>query len=82
MLVGNRFSVLLTQTQDEKNDRLKALIRGKIDEYLNRAEKIKEYLQAAEKPRKAVGANGSSGAAATKKCVCAKASEKVLIFRT
>lgn len=48
---------------DEKNDKLKALIRGKIDEYLLRAEKLKEHLnKAEEKTKKAVGVSGSGGA--------------------
>lgn len=48
---------------DEKNDKLKALIRGKFTEYLDRAEKLKEHLSKSEDKRtKAkVGANGSSG---------------------
>ena len=47
---------------DEKNDKLKTLIRGKITEYLERAEKLKEHLNKSEekKARRAVGANGSS----------------------
>lgn len=47
---------------DEKNDKLKIIIRNKIDEYLGRAEKLKEYLAKAEesKSRSAMGANGAS----------------------
>lgn len=47
---------------DEKNDRLKTLIRGKITEYLDRAEKLKEHISKTEekKARRAVGANGAS----------------------
>lgn len=47
---------------DEKNDKLKTLIRGKITEYLDRAEKLKEHLNKTEekKARRAVGANGAS----------------------
>ncbi len=30
---------------DEKNDRLKALIREKATEYMTRAEKLKEHIQ-------------------------------------
>ncbi|KAJ9092220.1 Vacuolar protein sorting-associated protein 4 [Naganishia cerealis] len=48
---------------DEKNEKLKALIRNKFAEYLERAEKLKEHLSKAdEKKAKAkVGANGASG---------------------
>lgn len=51
----------LTDT-DEKNDKLKIIIRNKIDEYLGRAEKLKEYLAKGEEPRSrgAVGANGAT----------------------
>ena len=47
---------------DEKNAKLKVLIRGKIDEYLERAEKLKEHLSKSEekRARRAVGANGMS----------------------
>jgi vacuolar protein-sorting-associated protein 4 len=46
---------------DEKNDRSKALIRTKIEEYLNRAEMLKQHIQAQEtkSQKKAIGANGS-----------------------
>jgi vacuolar protein-sorting-associated protein 4 len=48
---------------DEKNEKLKALIRNKFAEYLERAEKLKEHLSKSdEKKAKAkVGANGASG---------------------
>lgn len=36
---------------DEKNDSLKTLIRRKITEYLNRAEKLKEHLASIELKR-------------------------------
>lgn len=51
------------KNKDEKNDKLKTLIRNKFTEYLDRAEKLKEHLSAsADKRTKAkVGANGSSG---------------------
>lgn len=47
---------------DEKNEKLKVIIRNKIDEYLGRAEKLKEYLAKSEesKSRSAVGANGGT----------------------
>lgn len=45
---------------DEKNERSKALIRTKIEEYLARAEMLKQHIQAAEgKTKRAVGANGT-----------------------
>ena len=48
---------------DEKNEKLKALIRGKVEEYLDRAEKLKQHLnKPADKPgKRAVSANGTSG---------------------
>ena len=48
---------------DEKNDKLKALIRNKFTEYLDRAEKLKEHLSKSDEKRSRakVGANGSSG---------------------
>lgn len=45
---------------DEKNESLKSLIRKKVAEYLDRAEKLKESLSVNEekRSRSAVGANG------------------------
>lgn len=59
---------------DEKNDRLKALIRKKVEEYMDRAEKLKEHLSKPEEKRSrtAVGANGKpsgGGGGAGKKYV-------------
>ena len=53
---------------DEKNDKLKLLIKSKVTEYLDRAEKLKVHLQKADdkKPKSAIGANGKE---AGKKCV-------------
>ncbi|KAH6905822.1 katanin p60 ATPase domain-containing protein [Coprinopsis sp. MPI-PUGE-AT-0042] len=45
----------------EKNPKLKELIKGKVEEYLLRAENLKEVINASEKKGKsAVGANGST----------------------
>lgn len=46
---------------DEKNDKLKDLIRKKFTEYLDRAEKLKEHLAKSneDRSRAAVGANGA-----------------------
>lgn len=46
---------------DEKNDKLKELIRKKFTEYLDRAEKLKEHLAKSneDRGRSAVGANGA-----------------------
>lgn len=57
----------------EKNPRLKDLIRSKMDEYLDRAEKLKEHMASLDDKRakQAVGANGkpSSGdGGGAKKC--------------
>jgi vacuolar protein-sorting-associated protein 4 len=45
---------------DEKNDRLKSLIRNKVTEYLERAEKLKAHIEKSDEKRSraAVGANG------------------------
>lgn len=50
------------QTSDEKNPKTKEMVRGKVAEYLDRAEKLKSYNAKEEnghrkKPR-ALGANG------------------------
>jgi len=49
-------------TSDEKNDKLKIIIRNKVDEYLGRAEKLKEYLTRSEetRSRSALGSNGAA----------------------
>jgi hypothetical protein len=52
---------------DEKNEKMKGLIRKKAEEYIDRAEKLKEHLNKPEPAR--VGANGS--ASGGKKCVLA-----------
>ena len=45
---------------DEKNEKSKVLIKGKVAEYLERAEMIKEHIKNGPKStRKAVAANGS-----------------------
>jgi vacuolar protein-sorting-associated protein 4 len=48
---------------DEKNDKLKELIRKKFTEYLDRAEKLKEHLAKSSEKRTAakVGASGGGG---------------------
>lgn len=45
---------------DEKNDKLKAMIRNKVTEYLDRAEKLKIHISKSEekRSRSAIGANG------------------------
>jgi hypothetical protein len=50
-------------TPDEKNDKLKELIRKKFTEYLDRAEKLKEHLAKSSEKRTAakVGASGGGG---------------------
>lgn len=58
-------SIALSTTDvatDEKNEKSKVLIRGKIEEYLTRAETLKKHIQAQEEKgsRKAVSANGSA----------------------
>lgn len=47
---------------DEKNDKLKIIIRNKVTEYLGRAEKLKEYLARPEeaRSRSAIGSNGTA----------------------
>jgi vacuolar protein-sorting-associated protein 4 len=51
-------------SEDEKNEKMKSLIRKKVDEYLTRAEKLKVHITKMEEPAriKANGAtNGNSG---------------------
>jgi hypothetical protein len=48
---------------DEKNDKLRVLIRKKVDEYLDRAEKLKAHIAKADtKQAGAVGSNGKVAA--------------------
>ncbi|TDL28908.1 AAA-domain-containing protein [Rickenella mellea] len=58
----NSLDYFMLALKYEKNDKLKVLIRGKIDEYLDRAEKLKEHISKAEekRARRAVGANGAA----------------------
>ena len=48
---------------DEKNDKLKELIRKKFTEYLDRAEKLKEHIAKSDekRTRAKVGATGGAG---------------------
>lgn len=50
-----------TGVSDEKNERTKALIRTKFEEYIQRAEMLKTHLQAPDNKttKRAVGANGA-----------------------
>lgn len=43
---------------DEKNPKLKDLIRTKVEEYLDRAEKLKEHIQAQDAAKAKSDANG------------------------
>ncbi|KAF8588442.1 AAA-domain-containing protein [Ramaria rubella] len=56
----NSLDYFMLALKYEKNDKLKAMIRGKVTEYLDRAEKLKEHLDKSEekRSRSAVGANG------------------------
>lgn len=48
---------------DEKNDKLRVLIRKKVDEYLDRAEKLKAHIAKAEsKTPGVIGSNGKVSA--------------------
>ncbi|EKM60596.1 uncharacterized protein PHACADRAFT_246626 [Phanerochaete carnosa HHB-10118-sp] len=70
---SNALDYFMLALKWEKNDKLKQLIRGKIEEYISRAESLKEHMQQAEDKRakKAVGAdgmaNGGSGGKGMKK---------------
>lgn len=50
--------VLAHVRTDEKNPKLKDLIRSKVEEYLERAEKLKDHIQAAEAKAKADAQGG------------------------
>ncbi|KAG8702676.1 Vacuolar protein sorting-associated protein 4 [Ceratobasidium sp. 395] len=56
----NALDYFMMALKYEKNDRLKSLIRNKVDEYLERAEKLKEHIAKSDekRARAAVGANG------------------------
>ncbi len=64
-ILGDRRAVnwiadpLLQPFIDEKNDKLRVLIRKKVDEYLDRAEKLKTHIAKAE--TKTPGVIGSNG---------------------
>lgn len=47
---------------DEKNPKLRDLIRSKVEEYLDRAEKLKDHIQSTDDKRQkqAVGTNGKA----------------------
>ncbi|KAI6043776.1 P-loop containing nucleoside triphosphate hydrolase protein [Pisolithus marmoratus] len=57
----NALDYFMLAQKYEKNEKSKVLIRGKIDEYLSRAETLKKHLQSQEehRGRRAVGANGT-----------------------
>ena len=50
----------ITALKYEKNDRNKAMIKAKVDEYFARAEHLKDYLDKASKKKKPVGATDGS----------------------
>lgn len=58
------FWLITADPSDEKNDKLKELIRKKFTEYLDRAEKLKEHIAKSEEKRSRtkVGAAGSTSA--------------------
>ncbi|KAI6137419.1 P-loop containing nucleoside triphosphate hydrolase protein [Pisolithus sp. B1] len=57
----NSLDYFMLAQKYEKNEKSKVLIRGKIEEYLSRAETLKKHLQSQEehRGRRAVGANGA-----------------------
>ncbi|KAL5534508.1 VPS4 [Sanghuangporus baumii] len=61
-LYQNALDYFLLALKYEKNEKLRILIRGKISEYLDRAEKLKEHLnrESEKRARRAVGANGAA----------------------
>lgn len=48
--------------QDERNDRLKAMLTAKLKEYMTRAEEVKQFLKDQEKQKRAMGADGNEAA--------------------
>jgi len=62
-LYQNALDYFMLALKYEKNAKSKELIKGKVVEYLNRAETLKTHLSTETKGRSAVGANGASGAA-------------------
>ncbi|KAG6821439.1 Vacuolar protein sorting-associated protein 4 [Arthromyces matolae] len=59
-LYQNSLDYFMLAMKYEKNDKSKALIRSKINEYLTRAEKLREHLEAQKNTKSAVGI-GSNG---------------------
>lgn len=57
----NSLDYFMLAQKYEKNEKSKVLIRGKIEEYLSRAETLKKHLQSQEqnRGRRAVGVNGA-----------------------
>ncbi|CAD6896767.1 unnamed protein product [Tilletia laevis] len=62
----NALEYFMMALKYEKNEKLKELIRNKLVEYLDRAEKLKEHLAKSQetKGRRAVGANGGESGVA------------------
>ncbi|KAF8839932.1 AAA-domain-containing protein [Paxillus ammoniavirescens] len=58
----NSLDYFMLAQKYEKNEKSKILIRGKIEEYLSRAETLKKHIQAQDeqRSRKVVSANGSA----------------------
>ncbi len=56
----NSLDYFMMAMKYEKNDKLKELIRKRVIEYLDRAEKLKEHLGKSQEAqsRRAIGANG------------------------
>ncbi|KAH9487275.1 Vacuolar protein sorting-associated protein 4 [Psilocybe cubensis] len=57
----NSLDYFMLALKYEKNDKSKALIKSKINEYLGRAETLKEHLMTDKRGKNAVGVNGSDG---------------------
>ena len=78
------YDVLYANTcPDEKNDKLKQLIRSKIEEYIGRAEALKTHIQQTEdkQAKNAIGANGmSNGGTGGKGTKCA-AQLRFVVFK-
>ncbi|KAJ7075012.1 AAA-domain-containing protein [Mycena belliarum] len=58
----NSLDYFMLAMKYEKNDKSRALIRAKINEYLARAETLKEHIVNGEKNKKSAVVNGSGGA--------------------
>ncbi|KZV89574.1 hypothetical protein EXIGLDRAFT_618008, partial [Exidia glandulosa HHB12029] len=72
----NSLDCFMLALKYEKNDKLKALIKSEVTEYLDRAEKLKVHLSSHEKRSKFAVSVDGKGASTGKKCVTLRAGRR------